>query len=70
MLTTAITAAITAVLAMFGIKPTAAMLAGLWIFVKIVVVMGIFGLVGKMYKARQEKAQAAAVETPTAPQPD
>jgi chromate transport protein ChrA len=57
MLTTAITGAITAVLAFFGIPP-GPYVAGIWIGVKIAIVGGVF-LVG-VRMARKRRARAAA----------
>lgn len=51
--TTAITAAIVGALALFGITPTAWAIGAIWIAVKVLVVLGIFGAVGKFFQKRK-----------------
>jgi hypothetical protein len=60
MLTTAITGAIAAVLIGMGMTPSAALLAGIWVAVKIVIVGLIMGLSAlAMRKKRRAEASAA-----------
>ncbi|MBC7543548.1 MAG: hypothetical protein H7338_12545 [Candidatus Sericytochromatia bacterium] len=65
MLTTAITGAIAAVLVSIGITPSASLLAGIWVAVKIVVVAGLWG-VGAVAMRKKRQAEAA---TPSPDQP-
>ena len=61
MLTTAITGAIAAVLVGMGMTPSASLLAGIWIGVKIVVVGGIMGVSALTLR---KKRQAETTATP------
>ena len=64
MLTVPITAAITALLAVFGIKPTVTQVAGVAVVVKIVIVLvGVF-LGNKLLKRRQAAAALAEKKEP------
>ena len=71
MLTTAITGVITAIAAMFGVKP-GPWVAVVWLIVKALVVFGIFGLVAKFFGKKEPKAAlpAAAPATAEAAPPD
>lgn len=60
MITTAITGAITAVLAFFGISPAPQLVAGIWIAVKILMVAAVF-LVGLRW-AKKKSAGGGEVE--------
>jgi hypothetical protein len=63
-LTVPITAAITALLAVFGIKPTVTQVAGVAVVVKIVIVLvGVF-LGNKLLKRRQAAAALAEKKEP------
>lgn len=53
MITTAVTAAIVGTLALFGVSPTAWTIGAIWIFVKALVVLGIFGFVSKLFQKRK-----------------
>ena len=54
MFTTAITAAIVGALALVGITPTAWAIGAIWLVVKALVVLGIFGAVGKFFQKRKD----------------
>lgn len=60
MLTAAITAAIVFVCSLFGYKPDLAQIAGIAVFVKIVVVIGIFGGTAKYMAWRKQRAELLA----------
>jgi hypothetical protein len=66
MITTAITAAITAVLSFFGIPP-GPYVAGIWIGVKICIVLLV--TYGGFRAVKKHKAKAAAEQGPTEPPP-
>jgi chromate transport protein ChrA len=63
MLTTAITAAITAVLSFFGIPP-GPYVAGIWIGVKITIVAVVALLGWRALKKRQKREAAAPASSP------
>lgn len=60
MLTATITAAIVFVCNMFGYHPDLAQIAAIAVFVKVVVVMGLFGATAKFMAWRKQRAEALA----------
>jgi hypothetical protein len=69
MLTTAITGAIAAVLALFGIKP-GPYLAVVWIVIKLLMVLGLWSLLSKFFNRNKTSTVATtapivATESPT-----
>ena len=62
MLTTAITGAIAAVLVGMGMTPSASLLAGIWIAVKIVVVGGIMGVSALTLRKKRQLESTATPE--------
>jgi hypothetical protein len=65
-LTTAITGAITAILTFFGVTPTATMVGGIWITVKIIIVaLGAF----IAWRISRKKKAAAEAEKPEGAKP-
>jgi hypothetical protein len=64
MFTALISAAIIGALAFFGIKLSIAQIAGVAIVVKIVVVGGIFGLIAKYYRKKNEDVPAPQAVEP------
>lgn len=69
MLTTAITGAITAIAALFGVKP-GPWVAVVWLVVKALVVFGIFGMVSKFFGKKEAPAASSAEQMgPAKPEP-
>ncbi|HEY9722057.1 MAG TPA: hypothetical protein V6D47_08585 [Oscillatoriaceae cyanobacterium] len=62
MITVPVTALVTAILALFGVKPTPWLIGGVLIVVKVLVALGVFKLFSGSFK-RKPKLQPA-------PQPD
>jgi heme O synthase-like polyprenyltransferase len=68
MITSAVTAAIVAVLAFFGISPSAGLVGGIWIVVKVLIVLTLSFLSYRAIKKERDKkaAEAAAARSPDA----
>lgn len=60
MLTASITAAIVFICSLFGYKPDLAQIAAIAVFVKVVVVIGIFGGTAKFMAWRKARAELLA----------